>query len=342
MKLNWKRIGLTLFALVIIAVGIVFLFKGKNNISDNDKTEKPNEPAVPKKLQIFDEDSKSRPIAIMINNHHNAWPQSGLQDAYLVYEIMTEGGITRMLALFKDADTAKIGAIRSSRHYFLDYAMENDAIYTHFGWSPQAQSDIKSLGINNINGLYDSGFWRDTSLNRDYEHTAFTSIEKLKETATKKGYRMESDKDTLLNYSVDEINLNDMDKAMIANNVEIVYSNYQTSSYEYDETSKVYKRSMSGIKNTDLVTGKQYTVKNIITYQVKNYSMDSYGRQDLENIGKGEGYYITNGYAVPITWEKKTRSGQTVYRHLDGSEIKVNDGNTYIQIQPVGQNLKIS
>ena len=70
--------------------------------------------------------------------------------------------------------------------------------------------------------------------------------------------------------------------------------------------------------------------------------MDSYGRQQLENIGSGEGYYISNGYAVKIKWKKDSRSGQTTYTYLDGTEIKVNDGNTYIQIQPKGQKLEIT
>ena len=69
-----------------------------------------------------------------------AWPHAGLQDAYITYEILAEGGITRLMALFKDKDTAKIGSVRSARPYYLDYALENDAIYVHYGWSDQAKS----------------------------------------------------------------------------------------------------------------------------------------------------------------------------------------------------------
>ena len=309
---------------------------------EQGEVEQPKEPE--KKLQIVDLNSKSRPYAVMINNNHAAWPQAGLQDAYIVYEIVVEGGITRMMALYKDADTAKIGSIRSSRHYFLDYALENDAIYVHFGWSPKAQSDISTLKINNINGLYDTCFWRDKTLKRAYEHTAFTNIEKLKETTKKKGYRTETDKDLLLNYSVDELELSTKEGAIPANNVTIKYSNYHTTSYEYDSENKVYKRTMSRVPNTDLDSGVQYTAKNIITYKVEDTALvdtENKGRRDLKNIGSGEGYYITDGYAVPITWEKSSRSAQTVYKYKDGSEIVVNDGNTFIQIQPLNQSLTI-
>lgn len=116
----------------------------------------------------------------MINNISVARPlQSGLQDAYLMYEIIVEGGITRYMALFMDQNTTRIGSIRSARHYFLDYALENDAIYVHHGQSPQAQSDFSALGVDRIVVDNSKTGWRDKSLNVASEHTLFTSIEKL-------------------------------------------------------------------------------------------------------------------------------------------------------------------
>lgn len=305
-----------------------------------EKVETPKEPIVVEekpvpKLQIVDEDSKSRPYAIMINNNQAAWKNhAGLNDAYLVYEIITEGGITRMMALFKDKNTERIGSVRSSRHYFLDYALENDAIYVHFGWSPKAQSDISTLGINNINGIYDNSFWRDRTLGVAYEHTAFTSMELVKALAEKRNYTRETDKELLLNYSVEEQNVNTKEGAIVANTVMIPYSRSHTTRYQYNMETKRYMRYMNDWPHTDGVTGEQYTAKNIIIQKVENYSMDSYGRQDIKNLGSGEGYFITNGYAVPIFWAKESRSSQTKYTYLDGTEIVVNDGNTFIQIEP--------
>lgn len=346
MKLRWGRIIFALFILVvIIGVIVYFVFFNKKEVEEEEQgvVENPT-PIEEKKLQILDLESDSRPIAVMINNHKTAQPlQTGLNDAYLVYEIVVEGGITRMLAVFKDADTEIIGTVRSSRHYFLDYAQENDAVYVHYGWSPQAEEDIYNLGINNINGMVDgSPFWRDTSLDVPTEHTVYTSIEDLEQSIENKRYRITSDEDTLLKYSIDEIDLSIMDGAAKADEIEIEYSSYQTNTFVYDETNKVYKKYSNGEERKDYVTGETFTAKNIITYQVSNYSMDSYGRQEIENIGRGEGYLISNGYAVPITWEKDAPSRQTVYKFLNGEEITVNDGNTYIQIQPKNKNIEIS
>ena len=348
MKLRWDRIIAVFFVFVVlIGIGVYFIFFNKDEILDeNDKTEtQEQEPVIEKKLQILDLESDTRPIAVMINNHKTAQPyQTGLNDAYLVYEIVVEGGITRMMAVFKDQDTATIGTVRSSRHYFLDYAQENDAIYTHFGWSPQAEEDINNLNIDNVNGLVDSGFWRDQELRNNgvpLEHTAYTNIENILKVADKRGYETTSTKDTLLNYSVDEIDLSTMEGAIKADNVFIEYSSYQKNTFKYDSVNKVYNKYSNDTLRKDYVTGEAFKAKNIITYQVNNYSMDSYGRQEIDNIGSGEGYFISNGYAVPITWEKKSPSSQTVYKFLDGKEITVNDGITYIQIQPKNKTLEI-
>lgn len=328
--------------LVVIAggVGIAFTIeKNDKGSAENTATQggiSNNEPAPPAELKIVNPNSKSRPYAVMINNAEAARPHCGLQDAYLVYEICAEGGVTRMLALFKDKDTAKIGSIRSSRHYYLDYANENDAIYIHWGGSPQAYSELGS--IDSIDGIAYEGtvFFRDKTLNRAYEHTGFTSMANVKEKAESLGYTRDTNKPLLLNYSVEDVDMASKEGAETATSVSIRYSYYQTSQYEYDAENKTYKRSINGEPNTDLVTGDQYTVKNIIVYQVDQHviSGDEKGRIELNNVSSGEGYFISGGYAVPITWEKTGRKEQTVYKYKNGEEIVVNDGNTFIQICP--------
>lgn len=352
-KVKKGKIALLLIILLVLIIGIVLGLKTLFNNDDSKEKEKEDkkEPEVVepvKKLNIIDEDSNSRNIAVMYNNISNVWGyQSGLQDAYLVYEIIVEGGYTRLMAIFKDADTERIGSVRSSRPYFLDYALENDALYIHYGASNQALNDISSLGVNNVNGMYyGKAFWRDKSLGLATEHTAFTSMEKINAAVEDKGYRTTTDVEPVLNYSVDEIDISTMDGAIPANKVFIEYSYSRSTTYDYDAEKKVYLRtqgtSKGNYEHIDYVTKEQYTAKNIITYQIKNYRLDSKDRQALETVGGGSGYYITNGYAVPITWEKRTRTSQTIYRYLNGEEIKVNDGNTYIQIQPLEKELTIS
>ena len=343
---NKKLLLIIAITLVLIVVGIsaaVSLSKDNDNKIIEKQDNKEPELKEEKKVQIVDTESTSRPYAVMINNINVARPlQSGLQDAYIIYEIIVEGGITRYMALFLDQDSERIGSVRSARHYYLDYALENDAIYVHHGQSPQAKSDFSKLGVDRIVVDNSKTGWRDKSLKVSSEHTLFTSIEKLNNGIGKK--RTTRNNDLLLEYSADSLNLKDIKDSKVANNIDIRYSNATKTSYEYDAENKVYKRSVNGKAHTDYVTKEQYTFKNIITYQVENTKIcgDNYKRQNLNNIGSGTGYYISEGYAVPITWEKTGRKAQTVYKMMDGTELKVNDGNTFIQIQPKGETLNIS
>ena len=352
-KIEWNKktkiiLAVIIALLLILGVVLFFFFNKKEPVvlPKVEETEPVKEEEV-KKINIIDLDSNSRPVAVMINNIGAARKyHSGLQDAYMVYEMIVEGGLTRLMAVYKDADTAKIGSIRSSRHYYLDYALENDAIYVHWGYSEYAQRDIGALGINNLNGLIygNTYFWRDKSLPVASEHTAFTSMELINKGIDKLNYRKTTDEKPLLTYSADAIDLSSMEGAIPANQVNIKYSNSMETEYQYDSEAKNYKRSVNNSAHMDYVTKLQYTTRNIITYQVDNYTIsgDAKGRQDLNNIGSGNGYYISDGYAIPIKWSKESRSAKTKYTLLNGDELVVNDGNTYIQIQPEGQNLTIS
>ena len=242
-----KKIGIIAIIVCIIAIAVCSailyirvqeedntIFLGTdivNNASNTNDTIIAEMPEV----QIFK--GNSRPIAVMIDNNVNAQPQAGLNDAYIVYEIIVEGGESRLMALFKGVNLDKIGPVRSARHYFLDYALENDAIYVHYGWSPEAQSDISALGVNNINGISETTneFWRVKD--KSSPHNVATSTEKILEIANKKGYTTTSSRDSVLNYTTSEVNL---ENGQDATDVVIPYSQYNVVEWKYDSNSKRY------------------------------------------------------------------------------------------------------
>ena len=330
------------FKSIILFSMIVLICNGCNRVEDEQQKEP--EKVVDKKVNVIDTSSGLRPVAVMINNHKAARPHSGLDDAFIVYEIMVEGGITRMMALYEQsADEMKIGSVRSARHNYLDYVMENDAIFVHWGDSVYANDDMKKYNIDHIDGMVYGNiyFTTDSSLNRSVEHTRFTSSSMIKDAIDKLGIKKTTNLKPLLNYTTDEVDLSQIEGSKAANSVAIKYSGYETSEFEYNDTEKLYYHSMSGDKHIDLLTNNQYSFKNIIAYSVKYNTISDYGHQDMENVGSGEGVYITNGYSVPIKWEKKSRKDKTLYTYLDGKEIDVSDGKTFIQIYPTTGNMVI-
>jgi len=179
-----------LFAVKMLKEGNTTETSNSNSIIDTANEEKKEE--IVKTPVTFA--GNTRPIAFMIDNNINAMPQAGLEQADLIYEMIVEGGETRLMIVMKDKDLSKIGPLRSSRHNFLDYALENDAIYVHYGWSPKAKSDISTLKVNNINGIYESAssFWRDNT--RYAPHNAVTSTKNILKIAEREEYRTTTEK----------------------------------------------------------------------------------------------------------------------------------------------------
>lgn len=338
-----KKIVILIISIIVITsitlIAYKFMYLNKptnNNTVENENIQENNfiytTPAK-RELSIFN--GTNRIIAVMIDNEQPAWPQAGLQEAYVIYECLVEGGQTRMMALFKNNfnGNKKVGPVRSSRHYFAQYAMEHNSIYTHYGWSPLAQQYITTNKVNNINGITSDGkiFWRE---GKSY-HSAFTKLSNIYELASKKGYALTDLSKPIFNFSVDKY---DLINGIDVNNIKIQYSQSHYTSYVYNAEEQVYYRSMRGIKHTDRETKKQYFAKNIIIQKVKNYLLndgEEKGRQDLEIVGTGQGTYITNGKYISITWKKASLKDKTYYYDSEGKEIILNDGLTFIQVVPL-------
>lgn len=334
--------------LVVLLLVVLLLVSGcgkKEEKVDSNKDKNNDvqvEPKVEeKKLTIIDEDSKSRPYAIIINNLPSAMKvQAGLDQAYMIYEFPIEGGYSRSLALFKDKTTNKIGTIRSARQNYIDYALENDAIFVHWGGNHPAYDVIKETKVTDIDAQSSSKpFFRDNPEKLATEHTGYTSLEKLINYATNtKKYRLTTDVKSPLKYTTDIIDLSKASDAKEAKTVELNYSGSYKLKYVYDENTGRYQRYYNNKEHKDYFNGNKFDTKNIIitligTGKVKGYT-DTAGTNytDLYNIGSGSGYYITNGYAREIKWSKESRSAQTKYTYNDGTEVNVNDGNTYINL----------
>ena len=233
------------------------------------------------------------------------------------------------MALFWENLPDLIGPVRSSRHYFLDYAMEYDAIYTHIGWSDYAYRDLDLFQIDNIDGVMgvaDGVFW-DLTKDKSNYHDSYTSPERLNSFLAKAEYPMETEQALPFVWNTED---KDLDSTESGKEVFIKYSTSSSSGFYYDSSEKHYKRTRLGEFQIDRNTNETILVKNIIILYVENKAipMDKYGRQELFTTGSGKGYFITNGLCEEITWEKSSRTAQTKYRNKDGEEIALNPGQT--------------
>ncbi|MBR2561052.1 MAG: DUF3048 domain-containing protein [Eubacterium sp.] len=280
-----------------------------------------------------------RPFAVMINNLAPAVPQSSIVNADLLYEAYVESSITRLMAVYQDPSPYdKIGPIRSSRHYYLDFSDDNDAIYTHFGWSFVAEDRINNEGRNTINGMFYDGSWGFYRTDdRVAPHNAYATGQGLIEIAESLGEPRNhaADYQPNLKFNREDTTPEGEDATVIELPYEVNYP-----WFEYNADDKLYYRFEYGEPHVDMETGQQLAFKNVLVqFVAQDFYLDDPILQDLAVVGTGDGYYFSDGKVIPITWEKTDYGQATKYYTLDGQQLMMNPGKTMFQIAPPAMNV---
>lgn len=307
-----------------------------------EEPEESEEPEVLYRSQFngepLEEPDYTRPFAVMINNHKNAQPHRGTSEADIIFEILAEGEVTRMMAIYSNIQTeSEIGPVRSIRTYYIGIGLSFGAVTVHAGGSDGAYNMIRSYGINNIDGVNDgataSYFHRDSSRSYlGYEHTLFTTGDDLYTYATeKKGYETEVSEDysTGLIFSP-EVEIEGDD----ALTIKAVFNSGKSTSANYHEDKGVYTLYQFGNDYYDQNTGENVEFENVIVISAVTSTIDGYGRLDVQLVGEGEGYFFHNGKAVPISWSREDDYSPIIYTYEDGSQIELGVGKTYIAVIP--------
>ncbi|MCM3703038.1 DUF3048 domain-containing protein [Paenibacillus macerans] len=273
-----------------------------------------------------------RPLAVMINNAPAARPQSGLMDADLVYEVLAEGGVTRLVTIYQSkADSAKIGPIRSIRPYMIELGESHHGVLVHAGASNDAFAILQRQHKEDLDEITNAGayFWRDKS--RKAPHNLYSNPEKLLEGTEKRGFATEDTNApgyTFYREGEEPVS------GQAANRVEIKFQldNYRVS-YEYDAASGRYKRFINGEPHTDLETGEQLTAANVAVLGAEHRVLDDVGRLDVGLELGGDAIVFEKGKMIRAEWIHK--KGDIIRFIVDNQELPFVPGNTFIHVVPV-------
>lgn len=337
-------IGVAIFFVLAVVGGSVawFMLKPSNTVTPQPTptptaTPTPTPTTVPAPLtgEPVSPAVAAQPItAVVIENHPDARPQSGLSQAGVVYEANAEGGITRFLAFFQDQRPATLGPVRSLRTYFVDWALEFNAPVAHAGGNADALDLVTPLGMKDLNalGAAASGFSRTSD--RVAPHNLYTSADKLDALNKQFGFATPP-KFTVSPRKADTPNPNPPHPNV---HINYSYSGYQVD-YAYDPATNTYARSLAGAPHVDRNTGKQIMVKNIVVQMMPtSYGTTRIGEQTviMQTVGSGTGWVLRDGDAIPITWKKADHNARTVLLDANGAEVPLNAGNTWYSIVPTG------
>ncbi|MFX3636362.1 MAG: DUF3048 domain-containing protein [Candidatus Pristimantibacillus sp.] len=271
-----------------------------------------------------------RPIAVMINNLKPARPQSGLTNADIVWEVLAEGGITRLIAIFQSTDklTDSIGPIRSIRPYLIDIGESYGAVLTHAGASNDAYAILQQQKKPYLDEISNAGsyFWR--SKDRKAPHNLYASLEKLRTGIEKRGYRTDV---TVPTYPFNEQGSTLTGMPATSVEIEFTLKNYKVS-YSYDQTSGTYKRSINNEPHIDMNNDEQLSAMNLVVLGANHKTLDDVGRMSVDLKAGGSAVLFQQGKAIECTW---VRSGDNMIRIMkDGAELPFIPGKTYFHVVP--------
>ncbi|UED79859.1 DUF3048 domain-containing protein [Lysinibacillus sp. CD3-6] len=283
------------------------------------------------------EEVTQRPIIVTVNNHPAARPQSGLAAADMIYEMLAEGNVTRLLAVYQSELPENIGPVRSARSYFIDMAKGFDAFYVAHGYSPEAKTMLSNNVVDNINGMNYDGTLFKRSNDRVAPHNSYITSENILNGAEKVGASMNySEKVHQAFYEPDERGKIGVETSQ----VDIYYGNSNSfhNTYVYDHQTNRYGRQSAGVETKDMLTGEALTVANVLFFEMKHQTIDDVGRQDIDLTSGGNAYVFQNGYLREVKWANI--DGLPMAVEETGELVKLVPGKSWVHFVPASPGLQ--
>ncbi|PWW17282.1 hypothetical protein DFO73_1289 [Cytobacillus oceanisediminis] len=281
-------------------------------------------------------EADGRAVAVMVNNHPKARPQSGLDKADIVYEMLAEGDVTRFLAIFQSEQPEEIGPVRSARDYYIELAKGYDSLYIAHGYSPEAKALLDQGYVDSLNGIqYDGILFKRESF-RKAPHNSYISFENVLKGAEQNHYSMVNAPASLAFLSKDEAKAIE---GKAADSVMVSYLNNELFNviYEYDEGLEKYKRYSNGELTADYHSGEPVLLDNIFIAEAEHKVVDTAGRRDINLTSGGRGYLLQKGKMTEVEWANKDGRILPV---LNGKQAGLVPGKTWINIVPSSPGLE--
>ena len=282
-------------------------------------------------------DNTQRPVAVMIDNSKYAQPQYGTADADIIYEMVTEGGITRLMAVFDNLDDIqRLGPVRSARDQFVQFMLPLNAIYVHIGTSIYANEMLNFYHYQNIDGLYlgVSSFDYDETRAKTYahEHCWFTEPDLIRNGIEATGINTKGNLYPALNFADYREAPVTLDNGMDATEISFRFSDYADTTMHYDAATNKYYKSQFGVPHFDEHNNVQLSFDNFLLLNTAVVLYPDGLCTAFDMTQGGEGYYFYGGKYIPVLWQKGEPENPLIITDLEGEPIQINVGKSYIAV----------
>jgi hypothetical protein len=272
-----------------------------------------------------------RPLSVKIENSPAARPQLGLNSADVVYETVTEGGITRFNCIFHSALPETVGPVRSARLSDLWIVPQYDGIFFFSGASSSVNARVRSAGLANMS--QDVGvsrpYWRSTQ--RRAPHNLMLDTAKAYAEAEARGLSTTAELEPLAFGA-------GIETTLAVKAVDIPFSQANSVSWTYDEPSGRYLRTNNGREHNDAVNGDRVSADNVVViwarYRAASRDMVGSTTYDVDLGGSGRATVFRDGVRIDATWEAG-REAPPRFKAKDGTQVKLARGRTWFQVIPL-------
>lgn len=274
-----------------------------------------------------------RVLAVKIDNHPQARPQSGIDHADMVMEMLVEG-ITRFITIWHESDTDYLGPNRSGRPTDANLLPAfNEPTFTISGAQGWVQTMIRDNGVNLIKEL-SNGTFRISG--RAAPHNLYVDTFILRETADKREYANVPPAGPIWSFGPLPAD------AAPASSVKIGFSG-NTVVWDWDETEGLWLRTADGQEG--MVRDKEGNetrvgVPVMVALYTNQYMVN--GLPSSEVTGSGEAYVFADGKYVTGAWEREELTDWFTLKDADGKVISVPPGKVWVSLVPASRGLEIT
>lgn len=319
-----RAITITVAIIIILALAILAFWVWSGGEIEDTGTDTATSQLTGE--EVASEAAERPVLGVMIENTEEARPQTGLNSAGIVIEVVTEGGITRQLAFYQEDMPDEVGPIRSLRPYLVDWVMGFDASIAHVGGSGEALELVDERDTKSLDQFeYPEPYYRDDA--RSAPHNMYASTEDLRNLQEELGHERSQFSDIPRSNTAP-------DEELEAETITIDYSQPQfETEFRYNEEDNTYTRYLAGEPHTDDATAEPITVENLVVVRVERQG------DNIDTISSGDALVFKDGDIQEASWQKDSYDDRIRILDGEGNQVPLNRGDSWFAMLPADRSV---